>query len=214
MNGAAEQVNSVIEQFRYHEAAQLRWHFFWHEFCDWYVELKKPKFTENSGLTPGWRNILAAFESALRLLHPAMPFLTEELWQRLATDRATRPVSIAIAPYPQYRQELTDHEAEREIGILQEIVTMARTLRTEARLDPKQQLEGSLYSRNAALDVATRHASAIQKLANVKLDFKTDTAPKAPAMRSTAQFDLVLSVPKSQEDAQRKRIEKECEQLK
>ena len=71
-----------------------------------------------------------------------MPFLTEELWQRLATDRATRPVSIALAPYPQYRQELTDHEAEREIGILQEIVTMARTLRTEIKLDPKQQLDG------------------------------------------------------------------------
>ncbi len=80
-----------------------------------------------------------------------MPFLTEELWQRLATDRAIRPVSIAVAPYPQYRQELTDYEAEREIELLQEMVTMARTLRTEAKLDPKQQLAGTLYSRNAAL---------------------------------------------------------------
>ena len=121
-----------------------------------------------------------------------MPFLTEELWQRLATDRATRPVSIALAPYPQYRQELTDFAAEREIGILQEIVTMARTLRTETKLDPKQQLEGALYSRTAALEVAQRHAEAIQKLANVKLEFKAEAAPKAAAMRSTAEFDLVL----------------------
>jgi valyl-tRNA synthetase len=214
LNACAEQANRAIDTYRYHEAAQVLWHFFWHEFCDWYLELKKLRFQEGSGLDAGWRNTLAAFETALRLLHPAMPFLTEELWQRLAAGRESRPVSIAVAGYPQYRQELTDHEAEREIGILQEIVTMARTLRTEARLDPKQQLEGTLYSRNAALDVATRHAASIQKLANVKLDFKTDTAPKAPAMRSTAQFDLVLSVPKSQEDAQRKRIEKECEQLK
>ena len=63
---------------------------------------------------------------------------------------------------------------------------MARTLRTEAKLDPKQQLEGALYSRNAALEVAQRHAEAIQKLANVKLEFKSEAAPKAAAIRSTA----------------------------
>jgi valyl-tRNA synthetase len=213
LNNCAEQVNRAIETYRYHEAAQVLWHFFWHEFCDWYLELKKPRFTENSGLDAGWRNTLAAFETALRLLHPAMPFLTEELWQRLATDRSTRPASIAVAAYPEYRQELTDYDAEREIGIVQEIVTMARTLRTEAKLDPKQQLEGALYSRTEALDVARRHAPAIQKLANVKLEFQSGAAPKAPAIRSTAEFDLVLRVPTGQEDAQKKRVERECEQL-
>jgi len=213
LNSTAEQVNRAIEQFRYHEAAQLLWHFFWHEFCDWYLELKKLRFKENSGLTPGWRNIMSAFEMALRMLHPAMPFLTEELWQRLATDRTTRPVSIAIVPYPQYRQDLTDYEAEREIEILQEIVTLARTLRTESKLDPRQQLAGTLYSRNAALEIAQRHAAAIQKLANVKLEFRNEVAPKAPTVRSTARFDLVLEVPSAQQDTQKKRLEKECEQL-
>ena len=214
LNSCAEQVNRAIEQYRYHEAAQVLWHFFWHEFCDWYLELKKLHFRENSGLTPGWRNTLAAFETALRLLHPAMPFLTEELWQRLATDRATRPASIAISRYPQYRQELTDHQAEREIEILQEVVAMARTLRTEARLDPKQPLEGVLYSRGNGLSVAERHAEAIRKLANVALEFRDEAAPKAAAIRSTAEFDLVLHLPQAQEDAQRKRAEKECEQLR
>jgi valyl-tRNA synthetase len=213
LNSCAEQVNRAIETYRYHEAAQVLWQFFWHEFCDWYLELKKLYFKENSGLTPGWRNILAAFETALRLLHPAMPFLTEELWQRLGTQAAGRPSSIAIASFPKYRQESTDFAAEREIGLVQEIVTMARTLRVEAKLDPKQQLEGTLYSRNNALDVAKRHATAIQKLANVKLEFKAEAAPKSAAMRSTAQFDLALQLPKTQEDAQRKRLEKEREQL-
>jgi valyl-tRNA synthetase len=212
LNSCAEQVNRAIEQYRYHEAAQLLWHFFWHEFCDWYVELKKLTFKENSGLTPGWRNTLAAFETALRLLHPAMPFLTEELWQRLGSG-ASRPKSISVAAYPQYRQELTDFAAEREIGIVQEIVTLARTLRAEAKLDPKQQLDGTLYSRNAALEVARTHQAAVQALANVKLELVADAAPKAAVMRSTAEFDLVLNVPQSQQDAQRKRLEKEREQL-
>jgi valyl-tRNA synthetase len=213
LNRCAEETNRSIASYRYHEVAQTLWHFFWHEFCDWYLELKKLRFQENSGINSGWRNTLAAFETALRLLHPAMPFLTEELWQRFAAGRKERPVSIALAPYPRYRQMLADHEAEREIGILKDIVTLARTLRTEARLDPKLALEGTLYSRNAALDVGQRHRAAIQKLANVTLQWKNEAAPKSAAMRSTPLFDLVLHVPKAQEEAQRKRLEKERDQL-
>jgi valyl-tRNA synthetase len=213
LNSCAEQVNRAIELYRYHEAAQVLWHFFWHEFCDWYVELKKLTFVENSGLTPGWRNTLAAFETALRLLHPAMPFLTEELWQRLAAGAEGRPLSIAVAGYPQYRKEATDFAAEREIGIVQEIVTMVRTLRAEAKLDPKSQLAGAFYSRSAALEVAERHAAAIQALANVKLEFSADAPPKAAVMRSNPEFDVVLHVPEGQQEARRKRNEKEREQL-
>ena len=103
LNATAETANRAIEQYRYHEYAQLVWHFFWHEFCDWYLELKKV-----SGA--GWDNAVRAFETALRLLHPAMPFLTEELWQRL--DRpADGPKSIALAPYPQFRPELADRRS-------------------------------------------------------------------------------------------------------
>src|SRR5436305_2050118 len=141
-----------------------------------------------------------------------MPFLTEELWQRLE-GQGDRPKSIAIASYPEFRDELVDVEAEREIRILTDVVTMARTLRAEAKLDPKQQLEGTLYCRTESLAVAQRHAAAISKLANVQFEFKNEVAPKAPAMRSTAEFDVVLQVPAAQEEAQRKRIEKELEQL-
>jgi valyl-tRNA synthetase len=196
LNAIAGQLNRAVDQYRYHEFAQILWHFFWHEFCDWYLELKK---------LPGANlpNALSAFETALRLLHPAMPFLTEELWQRLERP-ADHPISIALAPYPQYRPELADPVAEKEIGILQDIVGMARTLRTEAKLDPRLQLTGTLYWRSADLEAAQRHAQAFQKLANVKLEFKADDG---------AEWRLVLDVPKSQEDAQRKRLEKEREQL-
>ena len=214
LNSTAETANRAIQQYRYHEAAQVLWHFFWHEFCDWYLELKKLRFRENSGLNADWRNLLAAFETALRLLHPAMPFLTEELWQRLAKGHANRPPSIALAPYPQHRAELTDFAAEREVQVLQDIVTLARTLRTEMKLDPKLELAGTLYARSEALQVARSHTEAIRKLANVKLGFREEAAPAgAAAMRSTPLFDLVLDVPKVQVEAQRKRLEKEKEQM-
>jgi valyl-tRNA synthetase len=199
LNATAEAANRAIGQYRYHEFAQLLWHFFWHEFCDWYIELKK---------VPGanWSNATRAFETALRLLHPAMPFLTEELWQRLGN---AAPKSIALAPYPQFRPELADPEAEKEIGILQEVVTLARTLRTEAKLDPKQQLAGTLYCRTASLAIAQQHAGAIQKIARAALEFKSDAAPEGGAIRSTPEFDLLLDIPKSQEDPARKLKERE-----
>ena len=203
LNAAAETANRAIEQYRYHEFAQELWKFFWHEFCDWYLELKKVSAT-------GWGNAVAAFETALRLLHPAMPFLTEELWQRLDLPEG-HPKSIALAQYPQYRAELADPEAEKEVAIIQEIVTLARTLRTEAKLDPKQQLNGTLYCRTASLAIAQRHAEAIQKIARVTLQMKSEAAPKADVIRSTVEFDLVLDIPKTQEDPARK--QKELDQL-
>jgi valyl-tRNA synthetase len=199
LNAVAAEANRAIEQYRYHEYAQLAWHFFWHEFCDWYIELKKVSGT-------GWEHAARAFETALRLLHPAMPFLTEELWQRLGRPS---PKSIALAAYPQFDPALADAEAEREIEVLQEIVTLARTLRTESKLDPKQQLSGTLYCRTAPLEIARRNAGAIQKLARVTLEFKAEAAPKAKAIRSTPDFDLVLAVPEAQTDPARQQKERE-----
>ena len=212
LNTCAEQVNRAIEQYRYHEVAQLLWHFFWHEFCDWYLELKKARFTENSGLTADWRNTLAAFETALRLLHPAMPFLTEELWQRFKGD-APRPVSIALTEYPQYRRQNTDFAAEREIGIVQEIVTLARTMRHDLQIDPKLLLRGTLHARGDSLEIGRRYADAIERLAVVSLEFTTDPAPDGATRRTTSQMDLVLDVPQAQLEAQRSRLEKEAGQL-
>jgi valyl-tRNA synthetase len=108
---------------------------------------------------------------------------------------------------------LADAAAEAEIAAVQEIVTLARTLRTEMKVDPRQSLEGALYSRGPALEAARRHSEAIARLANLKLALHIADAPRMATMRSTPEFDLVLHVPAAQQDAQRKRLEKEKEQL-
>ncbi len=214
LNKVAEHMGNAIDQYRYHEAAQEIWHFFWHEFCDWYLELKKLRLEAGTGLTADWRNLLAAFETALRLLHPVMPFLTEELWQRLAEGAAHRPKSIALARYPEYSQAWTNLPAEREIQVLQDIVTAARTLRAEMKVDPKARLDGVLYSRSAAFEVARAHAAAIQRLGGVELELRAEAAPHAAAaIHSTPEFDLILNVPRANMADQRKRLEKEREQL-
>jgi valyl-tRNA synthetase len=214
-NHCADLTSRAIERYRYHEAAQLVWQFFWHEFCDWYLEIKKLRFTPDSGLTADWRNLLAVFEAALRLLHPVMPFLTEELWQRIMTGAVKRPVSIALAEFPAYTPQAVDLAAERDMQFLQDIVAAARNLVRDLGLDPKQQHDAVLYSAGPASDVALSQLEAVQKLAGVKLEIHKEATPDGVAgvKRSTNDFDLVLKVPAAQTETQRKRLEKEIEQL-
>jgi valyl-tRNA synthetase len=200
LNECARQMNRAIDQYRYHEAAQIVWHFIYDDFCDWYIELKKLRFVDGSGLNDDWRNLLAVFESALRLLHPVMPFLTEELWHRLGAEENA---SISLAAFPQFDPARYDSEAESEVGVLQAVVTAARGIRADLSLDPKLPLEGRI-SRSVDL-------RAIQRLAGVTLI--VGEVPKTGAVRSTADFDLSIDVPQGQLEAQRKRVEKEREQL-
>ena len=208
LNDCAAEINKAIDAYRYHDAAQSAWRFFWNDFCDWYIELKKLKFQENSGFNDDWRNLLAAFESALRLLHPVMPFLTEELWHRLGAPETD---SISLQPFPEFREDLHDPAAEQEIATLQEIIAATRNLRAELGLDPKMPLEGRIAGKPESLRIVARHALAIQRLAGVTL--RETEVPKSGAVRSTADFDLAIDVPGTHLEAQKKRYEKEKDQL-
>jgi valyl-tRNA synthetase len=202
LNACAAAANRAFEQHRYNDAANELWHFYWDEFCDWYLELKKPRFEENAA------HLIDVYESALRLLHPLMPFLTEELWQRLA-----RPgKSIALQPYPQFDPAAEDTNAEHDMAQLQAIVTAARSLKADHGIDGRQTLPGTLYAPGHAYHVAHIHAASIRDLARVELELRHQTAPKLEgAVRSTPDFDLVLEVPKV--EVPRERLEKENEQL-
>src|SRR5580658_4121539 len=144
LNAAAEVVNRAFEQHRYHEAADALWHFFWDDFCDWYLELKKLHFDDNPA------HLVDIYETALRLLHPLMPFLTEELWQRL--ERPGK--SIALAAFPLFDATSADTNAEHDMSILQGIITAARSLRADHKIDKKQPLAAVLYAPGHAHSVA------------------------------------------------------------
>jgi len=204
LSNTAESVNRALEQHRYHEVAEELWQFFWHDFCDWYLEIKKLRLSANSGLTNDWRNLLSVFGAYLRLQHPIMPFITEELWHRFGqTD------SIALAKYPQ--AGAVDESAEHEMALLQEMITAARKLRADHGLDKKTELAGVLYCHNGSGNV---EPGVIEKLANVKLDIRKGAPPKLTgAVRSTPEFDLLLMLPEVDSEGQRGRLQKEVEEL-
>jgi valyl-tRNA synthetase len=192
LNRCALEMNQAIDHYRYHEAAQSIWHFIYDDFCDWYIELKK--------ISGDWGNILAVFESTLRLLHPVMPFITEELWHRIG---APDDESISMQPYPQYEEARNHPAAESEIEVLQEVVRASRNLRADLGLDPKQPVQGRISIR---VNVET-----VRRLSGVT--FEMGDVPKTGAVRSTPGFDLSIDVPTGQIEAQRRRLEKERDQL-
>jgi valyl-tRNA synthetase len=198
LNQYAAEVNQAIATERYHEAAQAVWHFFWDEFCDWYIEFKKLRFEKDSGLNAEWRNLLAAFEAALRLLHPVMPFLTEELWQRLGS----RGLSIALASFPLFRAELEDTAADREMGFVQQIVTDARRLRAEMKLGPKIPFSATLHADAEVTAVAGSNRKAIEKLAVINLTIRP------------GQYKVTMEATPEQTRVRRQSLEKEADQLR
>ena len=191
---ATEIVNRALELHRYHEAAQTLWDFIWHEFCDWYLEVKKLRFRENSGVDAHWQATLTVYEAALRLLHPLMPFLTEELWQRLVhrtPANAEQPKSISLARYPAAGRAPQESKHVRAFECLRQVVIAARGLRTDSKLDPKATIAATLYLH--AAQFAEADLAAAGTLAKLKLEQRTGTLTEHKGLiRSTAEFDLQL----------------------
>ena len=209
-----EEANEHIEKFRYHDVAGTLYHFFWHEFCDWYIELKKLSFEANSGLTNGWKNMLAATERSLRLLHPVMPFITEDLWQRLSANTEARAKSIALSAYPEAIADDADLEAERDVAILQRLVTTSRNLRAEMNVPPRERLNGTVFSEDATvLAVVNGQSDALLRLAGVTLAAKAGKAAVGEALGHSADFDLAIELPEDRKAALRTKLERQLGQL-
>jgi len=214
LDEVAEQANQHTERFRYHDTANVLYQFFWKDFCDWYIELKKLEFGEGTGLTNGWKNMLAAMERAMRLLHPVTPFITEELWQRLTVNTAGRPKSLALASYPQPKAGRRDPDAERQVAVLQDLISGVRNLRAQMNIPPREPLKGTLYSPRADVRaLASAQADGLLRLCSVELEAVEGHAPEGTAMAHTTDFDLAVELPEEQKRALRGKLEKQLQQL-
>jgi valyl-tRNA synthetase len=213
----SEQVDRALQDFRFHEAAQTIYQFFWGDFCDWYIEWVKPQLaaTDRSVAVAAWRNIFAALEAALRLLHPVMPFLTEELWHRLPQPEGAR--SIALDKFPEPRENWTDAQGEKEFATLQEIITAARNIRAEMKIDQKRKIPADFSSGDSAIrKLAEQNAEPLTRLATLSaLNISSNRLDGAgAAVRSTSQFDLRIAYGDAiDKDVETARLRKEIDRL-
>jgi valyl-tRNA synthetase len=110
---SSERLNLYFEQHRYNDVAEELWSLFWDHFCDWYLEVKKLRLSENSGLDDHWRNLLWSFSTLLKMLHPVVPFITEELWHRL--DESGKSIALERYPMPAAIDDGTDPERDMQL---------------------------------------------------------------------------------------------------
>jgi valyl-tRNA synthetase len=190
--GAIELVNEALKNYRFHEAAQGVYQFFWGDFCDWYIEWVKPELqnADRERAIAAWKNLFAAFDAALRLLHPFMPFLTEELWHQLPQKAGAK--SIALDLFPEARADWKNAKALSDGALIQEVVTALRTIRAELKLDPKKKVQADFSAGDAvARDLIEATRASIERFAALSGLRVTSERLQGDGMtRSTSAFDL------------------------
>jgi valyl-tRNA synthetase len=138
---AVAEVERAFLEYRFDRAADALYHFIWHQFCDWYIEFVKPDVQDANSDAPRVETVRAVMlhtvGTLLRLLHPMMPFITEELWEKLPGTEGF----IATADWPRARPELVDAQAEADVGLLQQLVVKTRNLRAESHIGPGERIE-------------------------------------------------------------------------
>jgi len=219
-NRVAANVNDALTTYRFHEAANSIYDFFWGEFCDWYLELIKPRLNfeergDKSAAQVACANLVSLFDAALRLLHPVMPFITEEIWQAMYEGKPALK-SIALAPFPQADEKQFDLAAETEMAILQDLIVSIRNLRAELKVEPKVKVPIEVFAHEPEIRRMIDHnRGAIERLATVeKIAFVESSLAKVAGARSTARFDVhVLYERKIDVASECERLKKELEKF-
>ena len=215
-NAVAAQVHQALEEFRYHEAANCIYDFFWGEFCDWYIELVKPRValgdTSAGTVRTASQNLVTLFEASLRLLHPFMPFITEEIWHAIYDGKPPLK-SIALAAFPQADPTIADAAAETDMAILQDLIVSIRTLRADLKVEQKEKVPVQVYASTEIRTLVDQNRSAVERLAGAeKVTFVEASLAKLPGARSTARFEVrVVYEKKIDVEAERIRLSKELE---
>jgi valyl-tRNA synthetase len=143
LNRTVGEVTRGLDEYRFNDASAVVYQFVWHELCDWYLELIKPVLYGDrggAGRLAAQVTLLTVLKTSLKLLHPFMPFLTEEIWQTLVADGT----SIMVSSFPEVDEVLADPEAEREMGLVMEVITRIRNIRGEMNVAPSLKLKVTL----------------------------------------------------------------------
>jgi valyl-tRNA synthetase len=216
-NRATADVNDALLTYRFHEAANRIYDFFWGELCDWYLELIKPRLMgDDSAIArQACTNLLTLFEASLRLLHPVMPFITEEIWHAIYDGKPPLK-SIALSAYPQSDDKQIDLTSETHMAVLQDLIVSIRNVRAELKVENKVKVPIQLYAHEPEIRaVIEQNQGAVERQANVeRIEVVNASLAKLPGARHTARFDVhVVYEQKIDVAAECERLQKELEKV-
>ena len=216
---AEEAVNRAFDTHRYDLAAQALYEFMWHEYCDWYLELSKPVLWDENAtpaqLTGTRRTLVRVLEAFLRLAHPMMPFLTEEIWQRVAPLAGVEGETIMLASYPEAEDAKKDAQSEADVEWLKGVIEGVRNIRGEMNIAPSKPLD-VLFRNGSEQDKARLEANLafLQKLAKLETITWLNAGDEAPMSATALVGDMEVLVPMAgliDKDAEIARLQKEID---
>ena len=222
LQSSSKKINEAMENYELDTAAKTAYEFFRGDFCDWYVEIAKTRVYGNEGIdkiTAQWilRHVL---DNGLRILHPFMPYITEEIWQKVKLGDET----IMLVEFPEEDKSLVDTNSEKEFDYLREVITAIRNIRGEANVSPSRKIEVMFKTSDATEKaILESNAKILDKLANVEkyavaLDPETIKIPKLVGYRLALKTEIYIPlndlVDKEKEiDKLKKDIEKTQKEL-
>ena len=186
-NRTVETFRNSLSQYRFDLCANAIYEFTWNQFCDWYLELTKPVFANGNAaqIRAASQTLVHVLEKLLRLAHPLIPFITEEIWQKVKGFVGITADSIMLQPFPKVEENGFDPEAEAELEWLKEVIVAVRNIRAESNIAPSKGLDllfRNLSAENAKiLEKQTALLKAMAKLDNVQVLAANETAPLAVA---------------------------------
>lgn len=215
------QITQAVGSYRFDMASQALYEFIWNEYCDWYLELSKPVLWDEDASPEAMRGtrqtLIRVLETWLRLLHPLMPFITEEIWQSVGPLAGKAGATIMLQPYPEPNETDVDAEAEADIEWLKAVILGVRNIRGEMNIPPGKAL--TLLLRNGDASDQTRLAQNSQYLKKLaKLDDISWLSPDdaVPAAATALAGELEILVPMAgliDKDAEISRLNKEIGKL-
>jgi valyl-tRNA synthetase len=214
--GVTAQVRESIETYRFNDTAHILYQFFWHEYCDWYLELAKPSLYGDRGDKALHETSVTAgmvLDNFLRLLHPVMPFVTEEIWQRLPSAGP----SIMVSPYPEAIPADTDETVEESMAVVMDFITTLRNLRTELAIPPSKKVQAIFVcpDRTIAglLDVSSSDIIRLARLSGISFADSRDENPGLSAAVVRGQEVLISAADDLDRAAEIGRLTREMEKI-
>ena len=214
LNNTTQEVNQALENFKFNDASLAVYKFIWNEYCDWYIELAKPRLQEDGPEKIVAQNVLVhVLEAALKLLHPFMPFITEEIWQKLPKTGD----SIMVSTFPKFDVAKSDEDVEKAMGKVMEVITGVRNIRGEMNLNPGLKLNALLKTRHTNLETTLiKYSDLICELARldqITIGPKIEK-PRVSASSVLGEMDLIIPLEGMMDlEEERGRVEKELKKI-